>query len=77
MSCVIAFHCILSSELSEYVDDDGIRWVAERKRPNISLLNHYQITWKPRNNHFLKHTDVKPKGEDQAELGAFKNFSSN
>ena len=51
------------SEMSEFVDDEGVRWVCERKRPNIALLNHYQVTWKPKNNHFLRYTDVKPKGE--------------
>ncbi len=47
----------------EYVDEEGVRWVAQRPRPNISLMNHYQCTWKPRNNHFLRYQDVKPKGK--------------
>ena len=51
------------TELSEYVDDDGIRWTVERVRPNMALMNHYNCTWKARNNHFLRHTDVKVKGE--------------
>lgn len=49
-------------EPREYTDEEGVRWVTEKKRPNIALLNHYQCTWKPKNNHFLRHTDVKPKG---------------
>ena len=47
----------------EYIDEEGVRWVAQRPRPNISLMNHYQCTWKPRNNHFLRYQDVKPKGK--------------
>ncbi len=52
----------IAVEMTDYTDDEGVRWVVERKRPNIALLNHYQCTWKPKNNHFLRHTDVKPKG---------------
>lgn len=33
------------------------------KRPNISLLSSYRYSWKSRNNHFLRHSDVKPKDE--------------
>ncbi|KAE8742291.1 hypothetical protein FOCC_FOCC012170 [Frankliniella occidentalis] len=33
------------------------------KRPNISLLSTYRYSWKSRNNHFLRHSDVKPKDE--------------
>jgi len=45
------------------VDDDGVRWTLEKNRPNVSLLNFYNISWKSRNNHFQRYTDVKPKGE--------------
>lgn len=48
---------------SEYVDDEGVRWTLEKNRPNISLLNFYNFTWKSRNNHFQRYTDVKPKGK--------------
>lgn len=33
------------------------------KRPNISLLSSYRYSWKSRNNHFLRHSDVRPKDE--------------
>lgn len=33
------------------------------KRPNISLLSTYRYSWKSRNNHFLRHSDVRPKDE--------------
>jgi hypothetical protein len=49
--------------IPEYVDDDGVRWTLEKNRPNVSLLNFYNISWKSRNNHFQRYTDVKPKGE--------------
>ncbi len=50
-------------ELEEYVDDEGVRWVRDRKRPPVSLMNHYNCTWKAQNNHFQKYSDVKVKGE--------------
>ncbi|XP_021935377.1 mucin-5AC isoform X2 [Zootermopsis nevadensis] len=33
------------------------------KRPNISLINSYRHTWKSRQNHYLRYSDVKPKDE--------------
>lgn len=46
----------------EFVDEEGVRWTVEKCRPNVSLMNFYNISWKPRNNHFNRHTDIKPKG---------------
>ena len=48
---------------SEYVDDDGIRWTLEKNRSPVTLMGFYNISWKPRNNHFQRYTDVKQKGE--------------
>jgi len=47
----------------EYIDDEGIRWTLEKCRPSVALINFYNISWKPRNNHFNRYTDVKPKGK--------------
>ena len=44
------------------MDDEGIRWTIEKCRPNVNLMNFYNISWKSRNNHFNRHTDIKPKG---------------
>ena len=66
-SCVFTGVVIASvyfhTELQEFIDEEGVRWVREKKRPPIALLSHYQCSWKPKNNHFLRHTDVKPKGQ--------------
>jgi hypothetical protein len=51
-------------DLDEYVDEDGVRWVRERKR-QVQLMHHYQCTWKTRTNHFQRYTDVKAKGSLQ------------
>lgn len=48
--------------LSEYIDEDGVRWTTERTKPSLSILGEYTVTWKPRCNHFLRHSDVRPKG---------------
>lgn len=54
---------MVCNSVVEYVDDEGIRWTIEKCRPNVSLMNFYSISWKPRNNHFNRHTDIKPKGK--------------
>jgi histone deacetylase complex subunit SAP130 len=33
------------------------------KRPRISLISSYRQTWKPRNHHFTRYSDVKLKDE--------------
>jgi histone deacetylase complex subunit SAP130 len=33
------------------------------KRPRVSLINSYRQTWKARNHHFTRYTDVKLKDE--------------
>lgn len=57
----------------EYVDDEGVRWTLEKNRPNISLLNFYNFTWKSRNNHFQRYTDVKPKDERRPTVNELSN----
>ena len=52
-----------AEDIKEFVDEEGIRWTREKRRPPINLLNHYVCSWKTRNNHFLRYSDVKPKGE--------------
>lgn len=47
---------------TEFVDEEGIRWTLEKCRPGVALLNYYNISWKPKNNHFNRYTDVKAKG---------------
>lgn len=34
-----------------------------RDKPHMSLLNSYRHTWKSRHNHFLRHSDVRPRGD--------------
>lgn len=57
----------------EYVDDEGIRWTIEKCRPSVSLMNFYSISWKPRNNHFNRHTDIKPKEERRPTVNELAN----
>ena len=54
----------LSLFFTEFVDDDGIRWTLEKNRSPVTLMGFYNISWKPKNNHFLRYTDVKPKGNN-------------
>ncbi|XP_046369248.2 histone deacetylase complex subunit SAP130-like [Haliotis rufescens] len=64
---------IKEEQRDEFVDDDGVRWTSEKKRPNINLLNFYNITWKPKNNHFQRFTDVKPKEERRPTVNELSN----
>ncbi|XP_022287844.1 uncharacterized protein LOC111100364 isoform X2 [Crassostrea virginica] len=57
----------------EYVDDEGIRWTIEKCRPNVNLMNFYNISWKSRNNHFNRHTDIKPKEERRPTVNELAN----
>ena len=34
---------IKKEECTEFIDADGVKWVAERKRPNFSLMKEYQV----------------------------------
>lgn len=42
-------------------------------RPTMSLLNSFRQTWKPRHNHFVRHTDVKPKDEKRLTVNEIAN----
>ncbi|XP_068212973.1 histone deacetylase complex subunit SAP130-A isoform X2 [Palaemon carinicauda] len=42
-------------------------------RPSMSLLNSFRQTWKPRHNHFIRHTDVKPKDEKRMTVNEIAN----
>jgi len=48
-----------------------------RNQPHMSLLNSYRHTWKSRHNHFLKHSDVRPREDPRStvnELAAQKHI---
>ncbi|KAI0208271.1 hypothetical protein LSAT2_007050 [Lamellibrachia satsuma] len=64
---------VKQEDLMEYVDEEGVRWVRERKRPNHFLLDHYDCTWKSKLNHFVKPTDVKPKEERRLTVSELAN----
>ncbi|KAL4220123.1 hypothetical protein ACF0H5_020534 [Mactra antiquata] len=57
----------------EFVDEEGIRWTLEKCRPGVALLNYYNISWKPKNNHFNRYTDVKPKDERRPTVNELSN----
>ncbi|XP_042230616.1 mucin-12-like isoform X2 [Homarus americanus] len=42
-------------------------------RPTMSLLSSFRQTWKPRHNHFIRHTDVKPKDEKRMTVNEIAN----
>ncbi|KAF4526897.1 hypothetical protein B566_EDAN014519 [Ephemera danica] len=49
--------------------------IASRRRPSVSLLQAYRTCWKPRNNHFVRPSDVRPREERRptvAELSSQK-----
>ena len=39
----------------------------------MSLLSSFRQTWKPRHNHFVRHTDVKPKDEKRMTVNEIAN----
>ena len=38
------------------------------RRPQPQLIKSYKHTWKSRNNHFMRYTDLKPKDERRSNL---------
>ncbi|XP_056005976.1 histone deacetylase complex subunit SAP130-like isoform X2 [Ostrea edulis] len=64
---------IVAEFREEFVDEEGVRWTVEKCRPNVSLMNFYNISWKPRNNHFNRHTDIKPKEERRPTVNELAN----
>lgn len=57
----------------EYVDEEGIRWALEKNRSPVTLMGFYNISWKPRNNHFQRATDVKQKEERRPTVNELSN----
>merc|ERR1719189_3521878 len=44
-----------------------------RDKPHMSLLNSYRHTWKSRHNHFLRHSDVRPRGDSSPTVNELAN----
>lgn len=63
----------VAEDIKEFIDEEGIRWTREKRRPPINLLNHYVCSWKTRNNHFLRYSDVKPKEERRPTVNELAN----
>ncbi|RNA23737.1 histone deacetylase complex subunit SAP130-like protein [Brachionus plicatilis] len=50
---------LLSKEFS-YVDREGVRWTSKRQRSQVSIDKCYSPTWRPKQNHFVKYSDLGP-----------------
>nr|QDF21424.1 histone deacetylase complex subunit SAP130-like protein [Brachionus koreanus] len=48
---------LLSKEFS-YVDREGVKWTSKRQRHQFSIDKYYAPSWKPKQNHFVKYSDV-------------------
>lgn len=59
--------------IKEYSRGDEIKCVAFCKRPSMSLLTSYSHSWKTRQNHFVRHTDVKPKDDKKQTVNDLAN----
>jgi histone deacetylase complex subunit SAP130 len=44
-----------------------------KDKPHMSLLNSYRHTWKSRHNHFLRHSDVRPRGDSSPTVNELAN----
>ncbi|XP_014779021.1 histone deacetylase complex subunit SAP130 isoform X2 [Octopus bimaculoides] len=64
---------IKSEVKDEYTDEEGVRWTTEKRRPNLSLINFYSMSWKVRNNHFQRHSDVKSKEDRRSSVNELSN----
>lgn len=51
----------------------GAATVILTNRPTMSLLSSCRQSWKPRHNHFVRHTDVKPKDEKRMTVNEIAN----
>ncbi|XP_025080362.1 histone deacetylase complex subunit SAP130-like isoform X3 [Pomacea canaliculata] len=58
---------------NEYIDEDGVRWTTEKTKPSISILGEYNTSWKPRCNHFLRYSDVRPKDDRRPTVNELAN----
>ncbi|CAN7997254.1 unnamed protein product [Ixodes hexagonus] len=52
---------------------EDMKCVAFCKRPSMSLLTSYSHSWKTRQNHFARHTDVKPKDDKKQTVNDLAN----
>ncbi|KAM9483578.1 histone deacetylase complex subunit SAP130a [Clarias gariepinus] len=52
----------------EYVDEEGVRYVPVRPRPQFTLLRHYRNPWKAAYHHFQRYTDIRVKEEKKNSL---------
>ncbi|XP_029845286.3 histone deacetylase complex subunit SAP130 [Ixodes scapularis] len=52
---------------------EDVKCVAFCKRPSMSLLTSYSHSWKTRQNHFARHTDVKPKDDKKQTVNDLAN----
>lgn len=43
------------------------------RRPTPQLIKTYKHSWKSRNNHFLRYSDIKPKDERRSNLTELAN----
>lgn len=43
-------------------DEEGVRYVPVRPRPQFTLLRHYRNPWKAAYHHFQRYTDIRVKG---------------
>ncbi|TRY80833.1 hypothetical protein TCAL_04325 [Tigriopus californicus] len=54
-------------------NNESVALAFKIKKPEISLINSYRHTWRSRNNHFLRYTDVKPKDEKHPTVNELAN----
>ncbi|XP_077515421.1 sin3A-associated protein 130 isoform X17 [Amblyomma americanum] len=52
---------------------DDVKCVTFCKRPSMSLLTSYSHSWKTRHNHFIRHSDVKPKDDKKPTVNDLAN----
>ncbi|XP_014282317.1 histone deacetylase complex subunit SAP130 isoform X2 [Halyomorpha halys] len=64
---------ISDEKIKKEVKDEEIESKIIPKRKTMSLLSNYKNPWKPRNNHFMRYTDVKPKEEKTPSLSEIAN----
>ncbi|XP_015907966.1 histone deacetylase complex subunit SAP130 isoform X3 [Parasteatoda tepidariorum] len=63
----------LKVKVKEEMDEDKNKNLTYYKRPSMSLLNTYRQTWKPRHNHFVRYSDVKPREEKKPTVNELAN----
>ncbi|XP_050711465.1 histone deacetylase complex subunit SAP130-A-like isoform X2 [Eriocheir sinensis] len=63
----------VSSSTGAGINNSVSTTVVLTNRPTMSLLSSFRQTWKPRHNHFVRHTDVKPKDEKRMTVNEIAN----